>query len=294
MSTKKYLPHRYWQDRRAELARDVLTMDNHQLAEKHATTTKRISNILSKFGIPSKVQKIDWRARAEELKALAVTHTPAQLAAHFSTNTANIYSALHRTGVTALSAAPVAGFAVLADEFKRLAPTMNEAQLAAHFEISPLTVRRHLQRHGLPCVRPQRTAIQWREHKAEIQSLIDGGYRVPELSRHFNLEPNHMRKVLGRLQLKLGRLATTPREAPPALSNPRPQATTKPIPMRTVPSSSIKPTPTSTTPVEIIVPSDAKITICEFRPTPGVRMCNGTSTETYNPSRHGGAMRSCR
>lgn len=294
MSTKKYLPHRYWMDRRAELARDALTLTNHQLAEKHGTTTKRISNILSKFGIPSKSQKINWLVRIDELKALAATHTPAQLAEHFCTNTVNIYTALHRYAVTALSAAPVAGFALMAEEFKRLAPTMNEAQLAAHFKVSPLTVRRHLQRHGLPCERPQRTAIQWRERKAEIQSLIDRGYRVPELSRHFNLEPNHMRKVLGRLHLRLGRLPPKPREARPAPRNPTPRARTMPTPLRSVPSTSIKPTLASKTPVEIIVPPTATITACHFRQYPGMRVCNGTSTEIYNPLRHGGAMRSPR
>lgn len=292
MSTKKYLPHRYWKDRRAELAHDVQTMDNQQLAVKHCTTIKRISNILSKFGIRAMNQKIDWRARVDELKALAATHTPEQLAAHFGTNTDNMYSALHRNGISALLAVPVTGLATKKNELKRLALTMSEAQLAAYFECSQLTVRRHLKLNGLKCLRPQRASAEgrWLACKPEIQSLIARGHRVPELSQHFNVDPGHMRKVLARLDLTVGRLPTLPRVPMPR--KPVQRSNLKKAALQPVPSSSIKQTAASKAPVEIIFPANVKTTIAGFCPPPGARLCNGSSTQRYDPNARAISVRS--
>lgn len=294
MSTKKYLPHRYWQDRRAELAHDVQTMDNQQLAVKHGTTVKRISNILSKFGIRAKNQKIDWLARVEELKTLAATHTPEQLAVHFGTNTENMYSALHRNGVSALLAVPVTGLATRTNELKRLAPAMSEAQLAAHFECSQLTVRRHLKRNGLKCMRPQRESAEgrWLERKPEILSLIACGHRVTALSQHFNVDPGHMRKVLARLGVTIGRLPSMPQASAPMPRKRVQQPKLKQAVLHAVPSGSIKPQASNKTPVEIIFPADVKVTIVEFCPPPGARLCNGSSTRPYNPNARTVSVRS--
>jgi len=285
MSTNKHLPHRYWHDRRAELAHDVETMDNQQLAVKHGTTVKRISNILSKFGIRAKNQKIDWLARADELKTLAATHTPKQLAAHFGTNTENMYSALHRAGVSAMLDIPTVGLALHADELKRLAHTMSEAQLAAHFEVSPLTVRHHLRHNGLQCLRVQRatSAGQWRERKPEIQTLITSGHRVPALSQHFDVAEDHMRKVLARLNIKIGRLPTMPREIDSLPRKPKQQPKTTPA-LKAVPSGSIKLLPASKVPVKTIFPEGVKRTILAFCPPPDARFCNGSSTQPYDPN----------
>jgi DNA-binding CsgD family transcriptional regulator len=287
----KHLPHRYWQDRREELARDALTMDNQQLAAKHNTTSKRISNILSKFSIKSKVQNVCWETREHELKLLAETHTPTELAAHFGTNLANMYSVIHRYGVTAAAADQPVNLAKFTDELTRLAPTMTEPQLAQHFCLTRRTVRNHLKRNGLQClaIAPTSRASQWRARKPEIEQMLAKGCRAAELAQHFKTSPDFIRKTLHRLGLKLGRIPPTPKAKRPRATKPKIHAG-----LQAVPSTSIKTPAMTTAPVEIIVPENVKTTIVKFTPSPGMRLCNGTSSGTYQPALHGGVMRSCR
>lgn len=287
----KHLPHRYWQDRREELARDALTMDNQQLAAKHNTTSKRISNILSKFGIKSKVQYVCWETREHELKLLAETHTPTQLAAHFGTNLANMYSVIHRYGVTAATADKPVNLAQFTDELTRLAPTTTEPQLAQHFGLTRRTVRNHLKRNGLQCLAfaPASRASQWRTRKPEIEQMLAKGCRAAELAQHFKTSPDFIRKTLHRLGLKLGRIPSTPKAKRPRTPKPKMHAG-----LQAVPSTSIKTPAVTKAPVEIIVPENVKTTIIKFTPNPGMRLCNGTSSETYKPALHGGVMRAQR
>ena len=287
----KRRPHRYWQDRREELANDALTMDNQQLAAKHNTTNKRISNILSKLSIQSKVQKVCWETREHELKLLAETHTPTQLAAHFGANLANMYSVIHRYGITAATADQPANLVKFTDELTRLAPTMTEPQLAEHFSIVRLTVRKHLKRNGLQClsITPASRASQWRARKPQIEQMLSNGFRIPELAQHFKATPDCMRKTLYRLGLKLGRQAPTPKAKQPRASKPKMHTG-----LQAVRSTSIKTPAVTNAPVEIIIPENVKITIAKFSPSPAMRVCNGTSSETYKPALHGGVMRAQR
>lgn len=287
----KRRPHRYWQDRRVELASDALTMDNQQLAAKHNTTSKRISNILSKLSIQSKVQKVCWETREHELKLLAETHTPTQLAAHFGATLANMYSVIHRYGVTAATADQPANLAKFNEELARLAPTSTEPQLAQHFSLARRTVRNHLKRNGLQClaIAPASRASQWRERKPEIEQMLAKGCRVPELAQHFKTSPDFIRKTLHRLGLKLGRIAPSPKAKAPRATKPKMH-----MGLQAVRSTSIKTPAVTNAPVEIIIPENVKITIAKFSPSPAMRVCNGTSSETYKPALHGGVMRAQR
>lgn len=290
-------PYGFWKQSADQMRADAETMSNAQMAEKYKTTPKHIKETLPRLGIKRGRGRIDWPARMDELKKLAVTMSAKQLAAHFDTPLPNMYNRLFLSEIEAASGRPTHKFEGGLESFKLAATTMTEAELCAHFSIEPRTVRKHLKRLGKEC-KPGGTPRAWTPPKEELERLVAGGCDFARLAEHYDVSDMTMRRAAKRLGIEIARAERAPK-APRAPVAKKPavekaatakKAAPQPVLVRRSPPKPAAPK----RPVEIIVPADVKVTIADFNPPPGMRICNGTQTQNYNPALHGGVMRSMR
>ena len=238
---------------RDQLQQDAKTMTCKQMAEKYGTTSENMRDRLYRRGIECQRVRINWSARIDELKEAAARMTPQGLAEHFGVSTTYVYVLLQRHKIKALAAEWPARFAGGLEALKQLAPSMTVAELAAHFGIQARTVRLNLKRLGMECKGVERAP------------------RTPAV------------------KVERPAIKKQPKPAPRAKPAPVKARTPKPEPaIQRKPSTA----PVVKRKVEIIMPADAKITIADFRPPPGARICNGSSTQTYNPRERAISVRS--
>lgn len=291
-SAVAHRPYGFWKQSADQIQVDAETMSNAQLAEKYQTTRRHIKETLTRLGIKRAQGRINWASRLDELKKLAVTMTAKQLAAHFNTTVPNIYNRLFLSEIEAVSGRPTHKFEDGLESFALAATTMTEAELCAHFSIEPRTVRKHLQRLGIER-KPVETPRAWTPRKEELERLVAGGWGFAQLAVHFGVSDMTMRRAAKRLGVepppRIYKAAPGPR---PKAKKPSPAKQAAPQP-EIVRRSAPKPAAPKRA-VEIIVPADVKVTIADFRPLQGMRICNGTQTQTYSPALHGGVMRSMR
>lgn len=291
-------PYGFWKENADQLRVDAATMSNAQLAEKYQTTPKHIKETLHRLGIKREHGRIDWPARMDELKKLAVTMTAKQLAAHFKTPLPNMYNRLFLSEIEAASGRPTHKFEGGLESFTLAATTMTEAELCAHFSIEPRTVRKHLKRLDIKCKPAEKGP-----RKEELQQLVAGGCGLDRLAEHYGVSKTTMRRVTQRHCIEITHAKRAPK-APRAPAAKMPTAK-KPASKKAVPAKQAapqaevvrRPAPKPAAPkrpVQIIVPADVKVTIADFNPPPGIRICNGTQTQNYSPALHGGVMRSMR
>lgn len=188
------------------------------------------------------------------------------------------------------------------DELKALAARMTAKELAEHFGMKidyAYTLLQRLNVKAAASTWPVRFAGGVEAMKQHAPNMT-----VAELAAHFEIDRRTVRLNLKRLGLECKIVERLPKEpkvkvkrvavkkaAPRAKARPAQSAKPAPAP---VPQRAAAPKPTTKRPVQIVVPADVKITIVEFCPPPGTRICNGSSTQHYSPAQHGGAMRSCR
>ena len=284
-------PYGFWKESADQMRVDAETMSNAQLAEKYKTTPKHIRETLTRLGVKRAQGRIDWASRLDELKKLAATMTAKQLAAHFNTTVPNIYNRLFLSEIEAVSGRPTHKFEDGLESFALAATTMTEAELCAHFSIEPRTVRKHLQRLGIEC-KPVEKPRVWTPRKEELERLVASGWGFAQLAAHFGVSDMTMRRAAKRLGVepppRIYKTGPSPR--PRAKKPAEKQAALQPVLVR----RSVPKPAAPKRPVEIIVPADVKVTIADFKPYPGMRICNGTQTQTYSPALHGGVMRSMR
>ena len=239
----------------SQMQQDAKTMTCKQMAEKYGTTPQALRDRLIRNGIQFQRVRNNWSERLDELKALAARMTAKELAEHFGMKIDYAYTLLQRLNVKAAASTWPVRFAGGVEAMKQHAPNMTVAELAAHFEIDRRTVRLNLKRLGLECKIVERPP----------RPAASKPPRAPKPPR------------------------PAPRAKPAAGKVRAPKPAPAPVPQRAA-----APKPTTKRPVQIVVPADVKITIVEFCPPPGTRICNGSSTQHYSPAQHGGAMRSCR
>lgn len=293
MTKNERLPYGFWKEHGEELKRQAQTKTNSELAKHFNITKKQITNAITLFQIKRPALRKCWKSCVEEMKALAPTMNAKAMAAHFSTSVDNMYSRLGQYGIVARSSRQPTKFAGGLEGLAEAAPTMTEDQLCAKFAITRRTVRKHLKRLAVSCKAPEHGSRIWGEdRKAQIEHMRNAGKTIEQIAEHFCTTPMYMRK---RLQM----YGVSTRQAMPAVPRPRQPATAAPkvrkpkLPGRIAGSAVYVPRP-KPKPAQIIVPADVKITIVEFCPPPGTRICNGSSTQHYSPAQHGGAMRSYR
>lgn len=297
-------PYGFWKESADQMRADAATMSNAQMAEKYQTTRKHIKETLPRLGIKRDYGRVDWAARLDELKKLAVTMTAQQLAAHFKTTAPNIYNRLFLSGIEAASGRPTHKFEGGLKSFALAAPTMTEAELCAHFSIVPRTVRKHLKRLAIECKPVKKGPRAWTPHKEELEQLVASGWSFARLSEHYGVSDMTMRRAAKRLGVEIASVERAPK-APrvpaakkPAVKKAAPSKKTTPVkkaaPQPVLVRRSAPKPAAPKRPVEIIVPADVKVTIADFNPPPGMRICNGTQTQNYSPALHGGVMRSMR
>lgn len=239
-----------------QLQVDAKTMTCKQMAEKYGTSPQAMRDRLIRHGIEFQRVRNNWSERLEELKAAAARMTTKELAEHFGMEIDYAYTLLQRLNVKAAASTWPVRFAGGIEAMKQHAPNMTVAELAAHFEIDRRTVRLNLKRLGLECKSVERPP---KELKVKVKRVA-------------------VKKAAPRAKVRATQSA-----------KPAPKPAPAPVPQRAA-----APKPTAKHPVQIVVPADVKITIVEFCPPPGSRICNGSSTQHYSPAQHGGAMRSCR
>ncbi len=277
-STRRH--YRFWQDRKAELQQDAMVMTNAQLEEKYQVVTGRISDLLWRLGIKRKPAAISWSTRLDELKTLAASKCPRDLAIHFGTTLDNIHAALGRYKIKAVQAVQKSKLEVIIVELLRVTPTITEVELVEKSGASPRTVRRHLARMNLL----QPTESVWGDkRKAEIMQMLNSGMRAAPIAEHYGVSLLYLRKRMYLLGIKSQAASAVARRTPRQAA-PQPEIVRRSVPKPAAPKL----------PVEIIVPADVKVTIAAFNPLPGMRICNGTQTQNYSPTLHGGVMRSMR
>lgn len=237
-----------------QLQVDAETMTCKQMAEKYGTSPQAMRDRLIRHGIEFQRVRSSWSARLDELKTLAARMSPRELAEHFGIKTERVYTLLQRLDIKAAARSWSVRFKGGLEALKLHAPSMTVAELAGHFEIDRRTVLKSLKRLGIEC------------------KTVERAPKKPKKKRIVAKKP-------------APRAKPCPKQAAKTAAKPVPA----PVPQRAVASE-----PAVTRPVQIIVHADVKITIVEFCPPPGSRICNGSSTQHYSPAQHGGAMRSCR
>lgn len=185
------------------------------------------------------------------------------------------------------------------DELKALAARMTAKELAEHFGMKidyAYTLLQRLNVKAAPTTWPVRFKGGIEAMKQHAPNMT-----VPELSAHFDIDRRTVRLNLKRLGLECKSIERTPRAAAPRVEprstrpSPQPLPRIKPVPVKKptqVPQRAAAPKAAVKRQVQIIMPADAKITIVDFCPPPGTRICNGSSTQAYNPKARAVSVRS--
>jgi len=239
----------------SQMQEDAKTMTCKQMAEKHGVSPQAMRDRLIRYDIEFQRTRSNWATRLEELKTLAPHMSPRQLAEHFELKTEYVYTLLQRLDIKAAASRWPARFKGGLEALQKQAPTMTVSELAAHYGIDRRTVLKNLKRLGIEC------------------KSVEPAPKAPTKRKVANAKP------------------PTPRAAPcpKKAAKPAPKFVQKPAPVLLQPAA---PKPALKREVQIIVPADVKVTIVGFCPPPGMRICNGSSTQIYKPNARTGSVRS--
>lgn len=283
MSNRERVPKRDWVSIKDQVAEDAKTMTNRELSVKYEINRYAMRKALDRLGVtPRKSEGIDWIAKLKELEALAKVKTTQELADHFGCTVSAMYSVCRSHDIRPQPAPRPRLLAGKEEELKTQAQRMSAIELAAHFGVSLQCMRENLKELGIKPAADK--FFKWPGRIDEIKRLIAEGLTSEELAKHYGCKPSVMRNAIGRLGIKIPR--TYKRKEKKEVAAPSYQAAQKtPFNHRPAPVTST----VSIKAAKVVVPRDVKVTKVATTPSPYDRVCNGSSTETYSPSRHGGA-----
>lgn len=228
-----------------------------------------------------------WLIRRDQLEVDARTMTHAQMAEKYDTTVVTMATCLRSMGIRR---------GLLYPGIEEMAKTMTAPELAEHFGVAVKRVRAILDLRGIKCQR-MAAASALAGHKDDLARLALT-MTQKDLARHFGVHRNAIARSLQKMGIQPAAMAAKPVQPtkppkPPKLTKPKP----KPKPVKaakveTLVQTKPAPKPAARRKVVIIMPADAKITIADFRPPPGARICNGSSTQTYNPRERAISVRS--
>lgn len=213
-----------------------------------------------------------WTEREAEIRAMAAVRTASEIAAHYGVPTNNIYPVLKGLGIAIAVRGRHEPVRNSDEKLRKLAATMTRSEAAQAMGIARRTLVKHLKRMGIDCVTPPTMLEQWQARRSEVQALVNKGATAGKLANHYGVTLNYMRNLLSSLGITAARQERQVVRAPAP-----PKAPSAPKVPVTLPANA-----------RVIVPDTVKVTIIPFNPPPGMRICNGTSTQTYDPARHGG------
>lgn len=276
-----------WADHREQLAIDAKTMTNLQLAEKFGVNRYSMRKALERLGIEPKPSIINWSEKLEELKFLAKTMTYKELAAHFGVTPMGIYATCQNYKVTPQPPKRPERFFGRLAELKEKAPTMSATELAEHFGASLQAVRDNLKALKIECA-PDKRFI-WDQRTEEIKRLVAAGNTYEQLAGRYGCKVSTLRNAVWRMGLSVKRQPKSE-----AKQRPAPAATQEKVQpvfnRRAAPAAGAA----SIKAAQIVMPENVKFISAPFNPPPDCRICNGSSTDAYKPSIHGGATTSYR
>lgn len=287
MTGKEQKPRGFWKGIRAQLEADAQTMSNAEMAKKYDTTLYSVSFQLSSLGIVRK-KTGKWKDRLDELKELCERMDTRELAAHFGVAESRISATLSRFGLKCKRVKTPCKLDGREDEITQLAPAMTLAELARHLGVHWRTLHESLRRLEVSCKPASPDIAQlWGERAEQIRQMLTAGTPVAQIARGFDVTDSMLRRRMAALGINPGEL--TPERGSASAKRMTALPSRQPMVRASVPYTPKPPPP----PPKIIVPADVKITIVPLDTT-GARICNGSSTQVYNPAKHGGVMRSHR
>ena len=233
-----------------------------------------------------------------QLRQDAETMTCKQLAEKYETTSQSMLSKLNRLGIKCQRIRN--NWTARLDELKALAARMTPRELAEHFGTSTDYVYILLAR-----LKIKAAATSWPvrfEGGLEALKQMAPVMNVTELAAHFHIDRRTVRLNLKRLGMeckkfepvsrppKAKRIAAkrqVPSVKPGAKKAAKPAPKPAPVAQRAA-----APKPTIRREVQTITPADVKRTIVQFRPPPYAPICNGSSTQRYDPKARAISVRS--
>ena len=276
MSTTPRKPPNYWAPKYPAIKLDAKTMTVAELAKKYGASKSSMQSTLKRIGATAVLRNYVWSEQKEELAQLYKTVGVTKMSRHYGVSCATIYGALRRQGIETKTASRVAeGVASVAD----LAHTMTLNELGEHLGLSPQTVRKQAKSLG---IRPKRAAPPkiWAERMDDVMQMLTDGKSCNEVAEHYGTRPVSVRKALARFGLKMPRRPKKP---------PTPRVTVVKRSVQKAKTYLVQTKPYIVRPrvtAGIIYPENFVYTKVESSYYEGIRICNGTSTAIYDPSKH--------
>ena len=282
--TKKRLPKGYFAARRSEMEEDAKTMSNIEMAKKYNATRAGISVQLTKMGIKRPTEDIDWNSRKAEFLELAEKTYPRAIAEHFGTTLSKVYATMKRFKVQALRSPRPFALDGKKSDLERMAKEMTQSEIAEKLAVHPRTVKKFIVRKGIKCKTDHSKVVIWNEErKAAVLKMQADGMAAQKIAESFGVGESHLRKRMRMLGASLDSAMPSPKESKPVpVKKPRLPALAPSLPGRVHGSAVYVPKP-KRAPAQIIMPDNVKMTISHFNPPENTRICNGSSSERYDP-----------